>query len=243
MSRDEAVDEYGEAHVLRAFEVLKLRAFSEVAASAKAVEAIATRPVPPLTNRIDPVLLSSALQAWLRKKVRWSGTAGELLSELSAAEGRFAPLADRPSAGDVSETLRNQSGVLLSRGIVVDFFSRTGLPQMITLQLSAVPNPPLAVVPNEPVIPKAAEPASLAKQREPKIEPTTTEHRQTNSWATPRRGRWRAIHVWVLVSLLAAGGSTFRLYKRSQSSFVRAAETQPINDPGDQLGHERRSQL
>jgi TPR repeat protein len=93
---------------------------------------------------------------------------------------------------------------------------------MITLQLAATPKAPVAAAPSEIVEP---------------IEPG-----QHEKWGSRRRNRWKALRVLVFASLLPAAGAAFILHKRSQSSFVRAAETSPVPNIGDQeLQSERRS--
>jgi hypothetical protein len=213
MSTD-VIGEYSEADVRHALEILRLEALCDDVPRRGAELSGSAASSSLFTNPVDPVLLSSALHTWLRKKVRWSGTAGELLSELSATESRLAPPTDSPSPADVVDALKTQSAALSSQGIAVDFITQEGLPLLITLQLTAaLPKPPVRVAPQ----------AEVTKP---------IEHSRPKGPPNPRQNRWRAIHVWAFTSLLALAGIAFTFHKRSQSTFVRAAETVPTS--GDQ---------
>jgi len=163
-------------------------------------------PAPVAKEETSPMIIADALQDWLRNLVRWKGTAGELLAQLSGVEG--AGGAARMSPRELLDRLVSERTALGRRGIDVEVSDRQGLPPLISLQFD----------PAKVLMPETApltESATL-----PVDQPLPAEPKQS------RPSRWRTIHLWTLGMVLVAAGVAISVRGSEESAAAR--HSQPV---------------
>jgi general secretion pathway protein A len=162
-----------------------------------------------------PMKATEALQSWLRNLVRWKGTAGELLVELSQAQG--AGTAVQVSPRELLHQLASDRDALLAKGVALDIKTREGLPPLISLQFdpARIRTPEKLSQVNESASPPLPQP--LAAEPEPS-----------------RRSRWRTIHFWTFGMVLIAAAVAFTV-RASEESVAPLQPIRPVPVSSDAL--------
>jgi type II secretory pathway predicted ATPase ExeA len=161
---------------------------------------------PAAKETIATTFTPDALQDWLRHLVRWKGTAGELLEELSQFGNARQILQISPR--DLLDRLDSDRATLEARGIVAEVKTREGLPPLISLRF----DPAKVQVPEKSAPPIEYAPPENAEQ------PLASESKPA------RPNRWRAIHLWTLAMVIVAAAVAITVRASEES----AARQQPI---------------